>query len=130
MVDSKSGPKRPIDVLTRKNYDMWFRKMEVFLIGEDLWPTVDLANTPTISTSVSIPSSSTSKITQVLEPESYGKNLGLGFRSVLNDRRRMDTKARYYILNCIDDKDREILMGDIRARGIWISLNKKYKKSL
>ena len=42
----------------------------------------------------------------------------------------MDVKARYYILNYIDDKDGEILTGDIRARGMWISLNKKYKKSL
>ena len=42
----------------------------------------------------------------------------------------MDAKARYYILNCIDDKDGEMLTGDTRARGMWISLNKKYKKSL
>lgn len=111
MVDSKSGPKRPVDVLTRKNYDMWFRKMEVFLIGEDLWPAVDPANAPTISTSVSTPSSSASEITQVLEPESYGKNLGLGFGSVPNDGRRMDAKARYHILNCIDDEDGEMLTG-------------------
>ena len=44
--------------------------------------------------------------------------MGLGFRSSLNDRRRIDIKARYYIFNYINDKDREILTGDIRARGI------------
>lgn len=43
--DKSSGlPKRPCPVLTKDNSEQWFRRMEIFLRGEDLFHTISTTN--------------------------------------------------------------------------------------
>ena len=127
---TKSHPRRAVEVLTRQNHERWFRLMKQWLIGEGLWLVVDPENAPDPpATPASTPSSSVTGITEVTQPESYGRDLtALGLTRT--EAPKLDARAQYQIVNCIDEDDEEMIAEETRARGIWINLLKKYKKNL
>ena len=101
---TKSHPRRAVEILTRQNHEKWFKLMKQWLKGEELWGVVDPENAIT-TPAVSTPESSVSGTI------SLGKDVGFGGG-------KLDARAQYQLINCIDDDDQELVTEETTAREI------------
>ncbi len=101
--------------------------MKQWLIGEGIWSAVDpdaaiVIITPATSTPTDT-ASTTGSTTTTGTNGLFGKDIGFGAN-------RLDARAQYQLINCINDNDQEYVSGETTARGIWMKLVEKYKETL
>jgi hypothetical protein len=105
--------KRPAPILTRDNYRSWFQIMRDFLEGEGVYWTVENQTTP-----LSTPD--TSSQAGSLDSMNYSQH---------NPQWRKDNgKARYNIILCLDQDDKDEVEELRAASKVWEYLKDKYNK--
>ena len=115
--ESKSSARRACDTLTRQNSEKWFKLMKQWLIGEGVWAVVDPEFIPKITTGITTGSLDST----------WGIGLGFGEKDT---GPKLDARAQYQLIACIDDDDQELVAELETSREIWKALVNKYKEKL
>ena len=117
--------RRVCDTLTRQNSEKWFKLMKQWLIDEELWLVVDsefiskLDQTTSVINEVNVTSSNNEYIWDV--DFDFDHHVA---------RKKLDARAQYQLIACIDDDDQELMTKLKTAKKIWKTLINKYKKKL
>jgi hypothetical protein len=101
-------PKKPVQELSRENSKRWFKNMSIWLQSKEAFWTIQ-SDEPSTPQSASTPS--------LMSRHSQ-------------EWKKADATAMYWLLLCISEDDQELVGEEDTARGIWRTLEKKYKTTL
>ena len=115
--------RRICDTLTRQNNEKWFKLMKQWLIDEKFWSVVDWEFISKFDQTISI----INEINVTSNNNEYIWKVDLDFDHHVA-KKKLDAKAQYQLIACIDDDDQKLMTKLKTVKKIWKTLINKYKK--